>query len=290
MNSFTGNILITGASGQLGSLIVQALLRRVAPQRIIATARDPHALADFAARGVVVREADYSRPPTLATALADVQRVLLVSSSAIGQRVEQHRNVISAAVQAGVQLLGYTSVLHADRSSLQLAQEHRETEALLRASGLPHVLLRNGWYTENLTAFAGSALAHGAVLGSAGQGVLSTAARADYAEAAAVVLTADDPAGQVHELAGDNGFTLTEYAAELARLSGRDVAYQDLPEAQYRAALLQAGLPAGLAGLLAQSDAAAAQGALFDDSRQLSGLIGRPTTDWRSSLQVALAG
>ncbi|PPT59142.1 SDR family oxidoreductase [Xanthomonas arboricola] len=282
-------ILVTGASGQLGALVVDALLARVPAARIVATARDTASLAQFAKRDITVRRADYADPQSLDQAFAGVGRVLLVSSNAVGERVPQHRNVIEAAKRAGVELLAYTSVLHADTSTLALAPEHVATEALLRESGVPHVLLRNGWYTENYTGSIAAEVAHGAVIGSAGEGRISAATRADYAEAAAAVLAADTAqAGKVYELAGDTAFTMAEYAAEVAQQSGKPVAYHDLPEADYAAALVQIGLPAAFAQVLAQCSASSRGGSLFDDSHTLSQLIGRPTTPLRDAVAAAL--
>jgi len=279
---------ITGANGQLGRLVLETLLKTVPATEIVALARDPAKLAEYAARGVHTRSADYNTPATLAAALAGVDKVLLISSSEIGRRVPQHRAVIAAAAQAGVKLLAYTSVLHADTSTLGLAQEHRETEALLKTSGLPYVLLRNGWYTENYAASIAPALQHNALLGCAGDGKISSAARADYAAAAAVVLTGEGHAGHVYELAGDTAYTLTAFAAELAQRAGATVNYVNLSQQDYQAALLDAGLPEPLAALLADSDAAAANGALFDDSHQLSALINRPTTPYQQTIAEAL--
>ncbi|OYT89497.1 MAG: NAD(P)-dependent oxidoreductase [Burkholderiales bacterium PBB6] len=279
-------IAITGATGQLGRLVIHALLKRVPAHTIIAAVRTPAKAQDLAALGVQVRQADYTRPDTLDTAFHGATKVLLVSSSEVGQRVPQHQAVIEAAARAKVQLLAYTSLLRASTSPLGLAAEHVATEALLAASAVPHVLLRNGWYTENYLASVAPALAHGALIGSAGTGRIASATRADYAEAAAAVLTAEAPqAGLVHELAGDTSYTLAEFAAELSSQSGRAVVYQDLPQAAYQGALQQAGLPEGFAALLADSDVGAAQGGLFDDSHTLSRLIGRATTP----LSVAMA-
>ena len=283
-------IVVTGASGQLGRLTIEELLKTQAASSIIAAVRTPAKVADLAARGVVVRQADYNDPATLASAFAGADKLLLISSSEVGQRAAQHRAVIDAAKAARIKLLAYTSVLHADRSQLGLAVEHRETEAMLRASGIPFVLLRNGWYTENYTAGIGAALAHGVVLGSAGDGRIASAARADYAAAAAAVLTGTDQAGRVHELAGDTSYTLAEFAAEVARQTGKTIAYQNLPEIEYRQVLIGAGLPEAFAALIADSDAAAAQGALFDDGHALSQLIGRPTTPLAATIAAALKG
>lgn len=291
MSAHNSRILVTGANGQLGRLVIQTLLKTVAPARLVASARRADSLSELSALGVEVRVADYARPDTLATALAGIDRVLLISSSELGQRAVQHRNVIDAARQAGVSLLAYTSVLHADVSPLGLAEEHRQTEAALAASGLPHVLLRNGWYTENYTAALASDLEHGAHFGSAGHGRIASASRLDYAEAAAAVLASDDvQSGRVYELAGDHSYTLADFAAEAAKQSGRPVVYQDMPQAAYQAALIAAGLPAPIAGLLADSDAGAARDALFDAGHQLSTLIGRPTTPLAATIAEALAG
>lgn len=283
-------IAIAGATGQLGRLVIQQLLNTVPAGQIVAAVRSPEKAADLAALGVQVRHADYARPATLDAAFQGVSKLLLISSSEVGHRAPQHAAVIAAAQKAGVQLLAYTSLLRADTSPMGLAAEHQETEAMLRALGLPHVLLRNGWYTENHTAGVPTALQYGAVLGSAKDGRIASATRADYAAAAAAVLTKDDQAGRVYELAGDTAYTLTEFAAEVARQSGKPVVYKDLPKAAYAAALVQAGLPDGFAALLADSDVGASRGALFDNGHQLSQLIGRPTTPWAEAVKTALAG
>ena len=283
-------ILVTGASGQLGHLVISSLLAKgVAASEIVAAVRSPEKASVLTAQGVVVRKADYTDLASLKAAMTGVKRVVLVSSSEVGQRAVQHQNVIDAAKEAGVELIAYTSILHADTSPLALAEEHVATEAALKASGVPHVLLRNGWYSENYTMSAGMAVEHGAVLGSAGEGKYSTAARADYAEAAAVAITSEDQAGKVYELAGDEAFTLAQYASYIADISGKAVVYQDLPEAEYAKVLVQVGLPEGFANILADSDVGASKGGLFDDSKTLSKLIGRPTTPIQDSIKVALS-
>lgn len=281
---------VTGASGQLGRLAVAALVARVGAAAVVAIVRDPGKAAGLFPAGVAVRQGDYDQPQELAAAFAGVERLLLISSNAIGQRLAQHRNAIAAARQASVARIAYTSVLRADISPLGLAEEHRQTETALAESGLPHSLLRNGWYTENYAASIPPALAHGAFIGSARDGRIASAARIDYAEAAAVALIGDQAPRVVHELAGDASYSLAEFAAELSRQAGRTVPYVDMPEADYRGALLGAGLPEGLAALLADSDAAAAKGALNDDSLTLSRLIGRPTTPFATTIADALHG
>lgn len=279
-------IAVTGATGQLGRLVIQALLSRVPASAITALVRDPAKAEDLAELGVDVRQADYSQPQTLTAALEGVDKLLLISSNELGQRVAQHRAVIDAAKAAGVSLLAYTSVLHADVSRLGLAAEHRDSEQALIASGVPYVLLRNGWYSENYLASVPSAVEHGALLGSAGDGRISSAARNDYAEAAAVVLSSEGHANRVYELAGDDSYSLGDLAALISSKAGKPVVYQNLPQTEFEKILLSVGLPAPLAELLADSDAAAAQGALFDDGRQLSELLGRPTVPVAQSLAV----
>jgi NAD(P)H dehydrogenase (quinone) len=281
-------IVITGATGQLGRLVIASLLKKVPAAQIIAAVREPARAADLAALGIQVRKADYSDRASLDAAFQGAEKVLLISSSEVGQRVAQHQHVIDAAKQAGASLVAYTSLLHLETSPLFLAGEHRETEAYLEASGVPHALLRNGWYTENYLASIPPALQHGAFIGAAGEGRIASAARADYAEAAAVVLTLPAQAGKVYELAGDTSYTLAEFAKELSRQSGREIPYVNLPEADLKAALLGGGLPDGLAFVLADSDTGASQGALFDDQHQLSTLIGRPTAPLSALIAEAL--
>lgn len=281
-------MVVTGATGQLGRLVIESLLLTEPPTRIVAAVRDPAKAADLAARGVSVRQADYTRPDTLDSAFAGADKLLLISSNALGERATQHRSAIDAAARSGVRFIAYTSVLHADTSVLGMAAEHVETEAMLKQSGVPFVLLRNGWYNENHAASAPTAVQHGVLMGSAGTGRISSAARADYAAAAAAVLTRDGQAGRIYELAGDTSYTLAELAAEIATQSGKPVAYTDMPQADYEKALLGFGMPAPVAQLLASCDAGASQEALFDDSRQLSALIGRPTTPMREAVTALL--
>jgi NAD(P)H dehydrogenase (quinone) len=281
-------IVITGATGQLGQLVIKALLKKVPASGIVAAVRNVEKAKDLAALGVQVRHADYNQPATLDTALKGADKVLLISSSEIEQRAKQHQAVIDAAKKAGVKLLAYTSVLHADTSPLGLAAEHKETEAAIRASGVPFVLLRHGWYTENYTAGIPGALAHGAVYGCAGNGRISSATRADYAEADVAALTADNQAGKVYELAGDTAYTLAELAAEISRQSGKDIGYVNLPEAEYKNVLVKVGLPEPIADLLSDSDTGVSGGGLFDDGHQLSKLIGRPTTPLATAVKAAL--
>ncbi|MCF4966929.1 SDR family oxidoreductase [Nostoc sp. CMAA1605] len=279
-------IVITAASGQLGRLVLQELLKSVPANELVAAVRNPEKVSDFASLGVQVREIDYNQPHTLDIAFAGAEKVLLISSSEIGDRVTQHTNVINACKQAGVKLLAYTSLLHADSSPLPLAAEHHQTETVLKKSGVPYVILRNSWYTENYTAGIPIALEYGVVMGCAGEAKIASAARADYAAAAATVLLANDQAGKVYELAGDVAYTLSEFASEISQQSGKQVIYQNLSEDEYINVLKNAGLPEPVAVMLAESETGAAKGGLFDDSQTLSQLIGRPTTPLSESIQA----
>lgn len=278
-------IAITGATGALGRLTIAALKSRLPADQIVALARSPEKAADL---GVTARVFDYDRPETLEPALAGVDKLLLISGNEVGSRAAQHRAVIAAAKAAGVKEIVYTSLLHADKTPLSLAGEHVETEAMLAASGIPHTILRNGWYAENYTGAIPSALEHGALIGAAGEGRISGAARADYAEAAAVVLAGTGHTGKTYELAADDAWTLADLAAELSAQTGRDIPYRNLPVADYAAILVGAGLPQALSEAIAGWDADAAQGALFDDGRVLSRLIGRPTTPLADVVKAAL--
>ena len=281
-------IAITGATGQLGQLVIEQLLKTVPGSQIVAIVRNPAKAESLSNQGINVRQADYTDQAAFTTALAGVDKLLLISSSEVGQREPQHKNVIRAAKAAGVKFIAYTSLLHADKSPLGLANEHVATEKALAESGIPYALLRNGWYTENYLASAPPALEHGVFIGAAGEGKIASATRADYAAAAAKVIAEEGHAGNVYELAGDNAWTLSELAAELSKQSGKPVTYQNLSEADFAAALKNVGLPAGLADMLADSDIGASKGGLFDDSRTLSKLIGRPTTSLAESVKGIL--
>jgi len=277
---------VTGASGRLGRLVIAELLQRVPASEIVALARTPDKIADLAAQGVTVRRADYDDPSTLDAALAGVERLLLISGSEVGRRIAQHRNVVEAAVRAGVRFVAYTSILHADRTPLRaLAEEHLATEEALRASGLAWTFLRNSWYTENYEDRARAAAATGELVGATGDARISSATRADYAAAAAVVLATDGHAGRIYELAGDEAWTMPDLAAVIGEVTGRPVIYRNLSPEEYKAYLVQQGTPPAVAEVLAALEAGIAQDALFDDSHQLSQLIGRPTTPLREAVR-----
>ncbi|RXF70616.1 SDR family oxidoreductase [Arcticibacter tournemirensis] len=276
---------ITGATGQLGQLVVNKLKEKGYGESIVALVRSVEKASDL---GVEVREANYDKPETLNNALRGVDTLLLISGSEVGKRSVQHKNVIEAAKQNGVQWIIYTSILRADTSIISLAEEHLATETALKNSGIPFTLLRNGWYTENYTGSIQGAIAGGAFVGSAGEGKISSAARADYADAAVAVLTGEGHQGKTYELAGDEAWTLSDLAAEVSRQTGKNIPYKNLSQSDYATALVSFGLPQELAQAIARWDVSASQGALFDDTRQLSALIGRPTTTLSETVREAL--
>ena len=278
-------IAVTGASGQLGRLIIEQLLVTGVPaDQIVTVARSIEKIEDLKARGVQVRFGDYTNVSSLKSAFQGVGRVLLVSSSEVGQRYVQHKNVIDAAKSAQVKRIVYTSILAADKSPLLLAGEHRQTEDLLTSSGVDYTILRNGWYSENYLAGVEAALSLGALYGCAQEGRFSTASRKDYAEAAAVVLTQDGHSKKTYELAGDDSFNLKTFAGWISEKHGKQIPFVNLGPSDFEGALKQAGLPEGLATALADSEKHAADGWLENDSGQLSKLIGHPTTAITSQL------
>jgi NAD(P)H dehydrogenase (quinone) len=284
------SIVVTGATGQLGRLTVEALLRRGIPAaQIIATGRNVAAIKDLAERGVVVREADFAAPDSLAAAFAGADKLLLISASIpVEQRLANHRRAIDAALAAGVSLVAYTSMTRADTATTILAATHRATEEYLRERKVPSVLLRNSWYLENYTVQLPVVLQHGAFIGSAGEGAVSAASRADYAEAAAAVLSAEGHTGKVYELGGDAAFTLAELTAAVSAAVGKPIAYTDLPVEEFAEALTSAGVPAEVAHALADADRGLRRGELFTDSGDLSRLIERPTTSLADAIADAL--
>ncbi len=282
-------ICVTAATGQLGRKVVEFLLKRLEPEKLVLAVRNPAKAQEFAEKGLTVREADYDRPETLESAFEGVTKLLLISSPSVGRRVEQHRNAIEAAKRSGVKTIVYTSVLHADRSRLGvIAEEHRQTEAMVKSSGMDYTILRNGWYVENFAPQVKNALNQGFIVGCAGKGKISAAPRSDYAEAAAVVLTTDGHSGKIYELAGDEAFTMEELAAEISLQTGKEVSYKNLTPDEYVRWLVSTGVSEEVARFLATMEEAIEKGDLFDDSRQLSQLLGRPTTSWRAVISEIL--
>uniref|UniRef100_A0AAU3GYG0 NmrA family NAD(P)-binding protein n=1 Tax=Streptomyces sp. NBC_01401 TaxID=2903854 RepID=A0AAU3GYG0_9ACTN len=282
------SIVVTAASGQLGRLTVEALLARGVPASgIVATSRDVTRIKDFADRGVVVRRADFAEPDGLPAAFEGADKLLLISTTTVGERVANHRRAIDAAVVAGVSSVAYTSMLRADTSTTALSSSHHTTEQYLRER-VPGVMLRNGWYLENYTAQLPQVLSGGTVVGAAGQGRISAATRADYADAAAVVLTTDGHTGKVYELGADEAFTLTGLAAAISAAAGKRIDYTDLPADELARVLTGAGVPDELVHVLVDADLAMGRGEFFTDSGDLRRLIGRPTTTLAEAVAAAL--
>ncbi|MFJ8976055.1 SDR family oxidoreductase [Streptomyces sp. NPDC102282] len=283
------SIVVTGATGQLGRLVIERLLATVPAESVAAVVRDREKAASLAARGVEIRVADYDRPETLADAFRAGDRVLFVSGSEAGRRVPQHTAVIDAAKAAGVAQLAYTGVLGGPDADFLLAAEHKVTEQLILDSGVPYTFLRNGWYTENYTANLGPVLEHGAVVANAGEGRVASATRADYADAAAAVLTGEGHVGAAYELSGDVAWSLSEYAAVVAAATGKEIVYTEVPAEVHQEILVKAGLPAPFAAILVDVDEAIARGLLAGTSGDLARLIDRPTTPLAETVAAALA-
>ncbi|PRY36099.1 SDR family oxidoreductase [Umezawaea tangerina] len=283
-------IVVTGATGHLGKLVVEGLLRKVPATAVVAAVRTPSKAADLTERGVQVKAADYSDPASLVAAFQGADKVLLVSSSEVGQRVEQHTAVVEAAKEAGVTHLVYTSILNADTTTMLLAADHKATEEVIRASGIPFTFLRNGWYTENYAQTVAQAVQTGEFAGSAADGKVGAAPRADYADAAVTVLTTDGHQGNAYELAADVPWSYQELADELTRATGKPITYQDVPAAQHQSILESAGVPAPFAAILVDSDRGITAGELASTSGDLSRLAGRPTTPLTESVAEILKG
>lgn len=281
-------IAVTGASGHLGKLVIQSLLKKTKSSEIVAIVRDPSKVDDLKSLGVTIRKGDYDKPETWSDALKGVKKLLLISANVVGSRVKQHKTVINAAKEAKVEILAYTSILRADSSKLLLAQEHVETENAIKESGVPYIFLRNSWYFENDTGSLKHAIQNGAILNVTGDGKLSSASRADYAEAAAVVLTTPVKTNAIYELGGDQPFTMSELAVEASKQSGKTVSYKKLSADDYKKFLVQVGLPDGFAGILVDSYVEADKGGLYTNSKDLSQLIGRPTTTLAEAVKNAL--
>ena len=277
---------VTGATGQLGQLVVEQLKKRIANEEIVALARN---LEKASGLGVEVREFDYTKPEIMVESLKGIDHLLLISGSEFGQRAAQHTNVINAAKKAGVKWIVYTSLLRADTTGINIAGEHLASEKTLKESGIAYTILRNGWYSENYTMSIPGAIKGGAFLGSAKDGKISSAPRADYAEAAAVVLSDEGYKGKTFELAGDSSYTLSDLASEVSKQSGTSIPYKDIPEQEYANILKNIGLPEGFAYALASWDVSASKGDLYCDTNDLTRILGRPTTPIAESVKVALS-
>lgn len=276
---------ITGATGHLGQIIVGKLKEKVPAENIVALVRSPQKAAEM---GIEAREFNYNDPEPMVETLQGIDKLMLISASEIGKRIEQHSHIIEAAKKAGVKEIVYTSLLRADTSTLVLAGEHLETENKIKASGIPYTILRNGWYTENYTGSLNDVIKHGVLMGSSDEGKISSASRTDFAEAAVVVLTTEGHTGKIYELGGDEFFTMSDYAAEISKQSGKTIPYKNLPPEEFAAALQNAGMPEGYAQFYAGTHVSTEKGDLYDDTHQLSKLIGRATTPLSEVIAKAL--
>jgi NAD(P)H dehydrogenase (quinone) len=281
------SIVVTGATGHLGRHVVEQLLEKVPADQVTAVVRTPEKAADLAERGVRIATADYNTPETFDGLFAAGDKVLLISGNEFDKgRVGQHQIVINAAKAADVALLAYTSA--PGSLTAALADDHRGTEKALLESGLPYALLRNGWYHENYTENLTPVLQYNAVTHAAGEGRISSASRADYAAAAVAVLTGEGHENQTYELGGDIAWNFTEYAAELSRQTGKEIADNAVSAEAFAGILAGAGLPEPLAAILAGVDTSIEKGELVVDSGDLSRLAGRPTTPLAEAIAAAL--
>jgi NAD(P)H dehydrogenase (quinone) len=287
----TMTIVVTAASGQLGRLVVEDLLTRGVPAaEVRAVVRNPAKAADLAAKGVQVVEGDYTDTASLVAAFQGADKLLLISSSGPNDdRLKHHLNAVAAAKEAGVGHIVYTSIPQAETNSIGFAWVHKDTEHAIRETGLPFTFLRNNWYWENVTGSLGAAVEHGAIIGSVGEGRIGYASRADFAAGAAVVLTTEGHEGKAYELTGDTAIGYAELAAEVSRQTGKDIAFANLPQADYQAALEGFGVPTFLAEMLAEADVRISEGALADTTGTLSTLIGRPTATVQEAVAAVLA-
>jgi len=281
-------IAVTGANGKLGQLVIRELLRVIPSYQIVAAVRSPEKAEDLRALGVQLREADYDRPETLEVAFRGVDKLLLISAVQPGERFRQHKAVIDMAKRSGVKLIAYTSMLRTDTSRMILANEHKATEEYLQNSGLEFVLLRNGWYLENHTETLSSAIEHGVIIGSAGQGRFASASRADLAAAASTVLTQPGHVNKIYELAGDHSYSMYEFAEEVSKQVGRSIAYNNLTPAEYEAQLLSFGVPKMIVDVIIDADVRSSTGELDSSSRDLSKLLGKNTMALSDVIKVAL--
>lgn len=279
---------VTGASGQLGRLVLDELLHKVNPGDIVAFGRDLTKLDEYKAKGVNVRPMDYDQPEDLAAVLEGVDRLLLISGTALGERPRQHGNVIEAAKKAGVSYIAYTSILDAENTPIKLGAEHKATEMALADSGLAYDLCRMGWYNENYVGNLAAQVEHGVITGAQGQGRISSASRADLAAGCAHVLVSGK-GGETYDFAGDESWTMEDFAAEVSRQTGREVKYQDMSQEDYAKSLVGLGMPDVIAAVIANSSRATSQGALHNESRTLSRLTGRPTTPISETIAKALS-
>ncbi|MFM6929009.1 MAG: SDR family oxidoreductase [Bdellovibrio sp.] len=280
-------IAVTGATGHLGQLVIAELIAKgTNPKEIIAIIRNRAKAQNLISKGIEIREADYKSEEALEKALTGVNQLVMISGSEVGQRVQQHTNIVNAAKKAHVKYIAYTSILKADTSKMLLAKEHLATEQLIQATGIPYSFLRNGWYIENYTEQLKGALEHGAIAGSAKNGKISAATRADYAAAAVAAVKKAAPHA-IYELGGE-AFTMSELAAVVSRVSGKKVEYKDLPSSEYAQMLMGFGVPQGFAEVLADSDIGITRGDLYTESTDLRNLIGRAPASLESAVQAAV--
>lgn len=252
-------LLVTGATGQLGKLVLDQLLASgVAPSRIIATSRDTAKLADYIARGVQARVADFDDPASLDQAFAGADRILIISTDALdqpGKRLKQHLAAVAAAKKAGAKHIVYTSMPSPETSVIPFAPDHLGTENAIKATGIPYTILRNGWYMENLFMALPHALETGQWYSSSGEGRLAHIARADAAKAAAAALASSTGESQTYTLTGGELRSTDEIAALVAKATGKPLNVVHISDEALAGGLKSAGLPDFLIPIVVSFDA-----------------------------------
>ena len=278
-------ILVTGANGHLGRLVIDTLLDKGAT--VIAASRDPSKLADLTARGVETRHADFDDRASLEAAFAGVDRVLIISTDSLGsgQRLQQHLAAVAAAQAAGVGHIVYTSMPNPEGSAVTFAGDHLGTENAVKATGIPYTILRNAWYQENLFMSLPSALASGQWYSANGDGKIGHVARADCARAAAAVLF-DPPVNQTLTLTGPQTFTTAEVADLVSEVTGKPIQVIGVSDEQLAGGLKHAGLPDALIPMLVSFDTNTRQGGFDIVTDAVEKLTGRAPVTLRGFLEA----
>ncbi|WP_139488824.1 SDR family oxidoreductase [Brevibacillus dissolubilis] len=277
-------LLVTGATGKLGSKVVEALLKTVPTSQLAVSVRNPEKAEHLRAQGVEVRHGDFDHPETLDAAFAGIDRLLIISADGDNEtRIRQHTHAVEAAARAKVGFIAYTSLGNATESQLFLAATHQATEAAILKTGIPYSFLRNNWYLENETASIQAVMAGAPWLTSAGSGKVGWAPRQDYAEAAAAVLAGDGHENTTYELSGPL-LTQEELASALGTVLGKEVSVQQVDDATYADVMKGAGVPDFVIPILVAIQQGIREGSLEIESNDFEKLLGRPVTPINEAL------
>lgn len=293
----TDTLLVTGASGQLGRLVLDSLLASgKSPASIIATTRDTAKLADYAAKGVIVRLADFDDAASLDAAFAGADKVLIISTDALdqpGKRLAQHKAAVAAAKEAGAKHILYTSMPQPDDSLVTFAPDHLGTEEAIKATGIPYTILRDGWYAENLFMSLPHALETGSWYTSTGEGRIAHITRADTAAAIAGAVLKAGNESKTYTLTGTKSRTAEEIAAIVSAATGKPLKVVHVTDAQLAEGLKAAGLPEGFIPTIVSFDANTREGKIASVTSDAETLSGRKPTsfeDFVAASKAALLG